>query len=122
MNFTPNIKALGTLVSASALLLLSGNAAATTSSEAELRGFNQCLSNVQGIDGKVVTPRTYLMKKTATDNHYFINLTTWVDGERTPVRVSCRTDHAGRTLLSQDLATGTYVSAASRNDRQLADR
>lgn len=92
-----------------AALSLTGVAAeAKVSTEAELRGYQQCLNAAARESNGLVPTRNYYIDKEDAQTEYFINATRWENGERAYVRINCTTTARGERLLSADIDSGMY--------------
>ena len=84
-------------------------AEARTSSPAEFRGFEKCVSAVSDESRGLVTQRTYLINRDGANANYFINGSRWEAGDREAVRIECETANNGRTLLNASIEPGRWV-------------
>jgi hypothetical protein len=87
---------------------------ARTSTDAELRGFNNCVKAAKQESNGLVTGREYLINKERGITEYFVNATRWEDGERNVVRVACETAQRGTKLLSANIEDGRFVQEETR--------
>ncbi len=109
---TPLIAAIALAASVSMI----PQAEARSSSHAELRGYQNCLEAASDEGVSLYPSRTYLIKQTSSENHYFINGYQWQNGERQPLRVACETSTSGRQLVNVEVANGRYRSRTSAID------
>lgn len=87
---------------------------ARTSTDAELRGFNNCVDAAKQDSNGLVTSREYLLNKERGITEYFVNATRWEDGARNSVRVTCETAQRGTKLLSANIEDGRFVQDETR--------
>ena len=106
------------LTSAATALLLTGlTTHACTSSDAEFRGYGQCVDAAKKESRGLVTSRSYYVEKEGTDAQYYINATRWEDGKRADVRIDCQTAVRGQRLVSADITQGHFTLDAQPSVR-----
>ena len=91
-----------------------GLAQARTSSEAEFRGYQNCLENASEESRGLVASREYLINKDGANTTYYVNATRWNDGERESVRIACETANRGVTLVNATTLEGRYTTDDAR--------
>lgn len=111
------MKYLAIAVTTAGALLLANTGFAQTSSNAEFRGFQQCVDAIDRTSRGLVPARTYYIAKAGASAEYFINATRWENGEREAVRIACTTTNRGQRLLSADVEAGRYVNDAAPSVR-----
>ncbi len=94
--------------SAFALCLSATFAEARTSTDAEFRGYQQCVNAADRESRGLVPSRNYYLDKGET-SLYYVNATRWEEGERAAVRVACETDLRGHRLLSANVSPGHFT-------------
>ncbi|XOV82537.1 MAG: hypothetical protein ACFHXK_16960 [bacterium] len=82
---------------------------ARTSTDAEMRGYNNCVNAAKQESEGLVTSREYLINKERGITEYFVNATRWEQGERNTVRVACETAQRGAKLISASIEDGRFV-------------
>ncbi len=87
---------------------------ARTSSDAEMRGYNNCVKAAKKESEGLVTSREYLINKDGATTEYFVNATRWEQGERNTIRVACETAHRGAKLISASIEEGRFVPETAR--------
>jgi len=102
------------ITAVAACLAFSAVAEARTSSEGEMRGYDQCIEEAGRDSLGLVTSRNYLLDSAGESNFYYVNATRWEDGERHTVRLSCETSANGRHLINAGLDQGRFSQDASR--------
>ena len=96
----------------SGTVLVSGTAAAQTSTPSEFRGYKACLEANEDAFRGLVPERNYLISRTAEKNTYYINATAWENGTRVDVAFSCETTPNGRLVSNQGPAYTRYATAS----------
>ena len=86
---------------------------ARTSSDSELRGYNQCLKAAKKQADGLVPSRQYYVQKEGGSAWYFINATQWQDGERANTRIACETSLRGLKLVNATVELGHFATAGS---------
>jgi hypothetical protein len=106
------------LTSAATALLLTGlTAHARTSSDAEFRGYEQCVDAAKKESRGLVTNRNYYLEQDGTNTQYYINATRWEDTKRAKVRIDRQTAVSGQRLVSADVTQGHFTLDAQPSVR-----
>jgi hypothetical protein len=92
--------------------LMSGTAAAETSTPSEFRGYQACLAANEDAFRGLVPERQYLISRTDEKSTYYINATAWENGERVDVAFSCETTPNGQLISAQVTADTRYAAAS----------
>lgn len=87
---------------------------ARPSTDAELRGYNNCLAAAQEQSKGLVPTREYLINKDGANTLYYVNATRWENGERNTIRVACETAVRGHNLISASIEEGRFIDRDSR--------
>ncbi|MCR9259542.1 MAG: hypothetical protein NXH95_07450 [Pseudomonadaceae bacterium] len=87
---------------------------ARTSSDAEMRGYNNCVKAAKQESEGLVTSREYLINKERGIYEYYVNATRWEQGERNTIRVACETAQRGAKLISASIEEGRFVPEETR--------
>ena len=90
-------------------LVTFGSAHARTSSDAELRGYNNCMKAAKKQTEGLVASRQYYVQKEQGSAWYYINATQWQDGERATARIACETTLRGHKLVSSNVEAGHFA-------------
>ena len=102
------------LTAATALLGFSAVVEARSSSEAELRGYNNCVAAVEKESNGLVPTREYLIDRSGDTTMYYVNATRWENGERANVRAACETAARGHRLVSATIEDGRFTRDNTR--------
>ena len=102
------------LAVATTLLGFSAVVEARPSSEAELRGYNNCVAAAKKESNGLVPTREYLIDKSGENTLYYVNATRWEDGERNTIRVACETKARGHSLVSATIEDGRFSDDKGR--------
>ena len=102
-------------LSAASLTLMSFSTQARVSTDAEFRGYSECLSAAKRDSKGLVPGRAYLIERDGANAEYFINATRWENGERAYVRINCTTAARGQRLVSTVIEPGRFDN--DRNPR-----
>lgn len=109
------------LITATSLAIgFSAVADARPSSNAEFRGYQNCLDAAEKSSHGLVPSRVYLINKEGESNRYFVNATRWEEGERNAIRIACETNRQGSKLLSSAVQDGRYDTKGTRVTVEIA--
>ena len=100
-----------TIAAATALTTSAIAVEARTSSPADFRGYEACVSAAERDSNGLVPARHYYLEKEAGTAYYYINATRWQDGERDFVRIACETTNRGHKLVSNVIEQGRFSQA-----------
>lgn len=99
------------IFAAAAFGLAATGVQAKTSSTAELRGYNTCLTAAERDSNGLVPSRHYLVDHQDGNALYYVNATRWQQGDREAVRIACETTQRGARLLSAVTEPGRWVNS-----------
>lgn len=88
--------------------------AAGPSSPSEYRGYSACLDSVSDQFESLTPARTYLLSRTGDSRTYYINASSWQDGERVTIGLRCDTSANGREVLSSTVTPDRFAIADRR--------
>ena len=76
------------------------------------RGYDSCLNAAESMltsNAGMVAERFYLHNKSAEDQHFYINASAFVDGDRSNIGISCKTNLTGHRVLDIEKIDARYV-------------
>lgn len=114
------MKTIVLITTATALLAFTALAQARTSSDAEMRGYNNCVAAAKKESNGLITGTSYLIDKVPGSTLYYVNATRWEDGERNYVRIACETASRGHNLVSSVIEDGRFTNVDTRVTVEIA--
>ena len=82
------------------------------------RGYDNCMNAAEDLltaQAGMVAERYYLHSRSDADQHFYINATAFVEGERSEVGFSCKTNLAGHRVIEIEKVDARYVLSNEAN-------